>query len=59
MQNAIQTKFFLCLQISELKKVIEKRDSWFSRNRGVLGLVTGLMIGRGLSVGIVHAVYQK
>ena len=45
--------------VAELKKVIEKRDSWFSRNRGVLGLVTGLMIGTGLSVGIVHAVYQK
>lgn len=47
------------LSIDDLKKVIEKRDSWFSRNRGVLGVVTGLVIGTGLSVGIVHAVYQK
>tara|TARA_R100000353_G_scaffold174485_2_gene142555 strand:+ start:397 stop:762 length:366 start_codon:yes stop_codon:yes gene_type:complete len=47
------------LSIKELKAVVEKRDSWFSRNRGSLGLVTGLLIGTGLSVGIVHAVYQK
>jgi hypothetical protein len=47
------------LSIKELKKVIEKRDSWFSRNRGSLGMFTGLVLGAGLSVGIVHAVYQK
>ena len=47
------------LSVKELKAVVEKRDTWFSRNRGALGLVTGLLIGTGLSVGIVHAVYQK
>ena len=45
--------------IVDLKKVIDKRDTWFNRNRGVLGVFTGLVIGAGLSVGIVHAVYQK
>ena len=45
--------------IKDLKKVLDKRDTWFMRNRGALGMVTGLLIGTGLSVGIVHAVYQK
>ncbi len=45
--------------IKELKQVINKRDTWFMRNRGALGMATGLLMGAGLSVGIVHAVYQK
>jgi hypothetical protein len=37
-----------------------KRDnSWFARNRGTVGLMTGLAIGAGMAIGIVHAVYQK
>jgi hypothetical protein len=45
--------------IIDLKKVLYKRDTWFNRNRGAIGMTTGLLIGAGLSVGIVHAVYQK
>ena len=45
--------------ITKLEEQLKKNNSWFDRNRGTLGIVTGLVIGTGLSVGIVHAVYQK
>jgi hypothetical protein len=45
--------------ISQLEGNLKKNNSWFERNRGTLGLVTGLVIGTGMSIGIVHAVYQK
>ena len=45
--------------ISQLEGKIKKDNSWFDRNRGTLGLITGLVIGTGVSIGIVHAVYQK
>ena len=47
------------LSITNLEEQLKKNNSWFDRNRGVLGVVTGLVIGTGLSVGIVHAVYQR
>ena len=47
------------LSITKLEEQLKKNNSWFDRNRGTIGLVTGLAIGAGLSIGIVHAVYQK
>jgi hypothetical protein len=45
--------------ITKLEYQLKKNNSWFDRNRGTLGLLTGLVIGTGVSIGIVHAVYQK
>ncbi len=45
--------------IIKLEDQLKKNNSWFDRNRGTLGLFTGLVIGTGVSIGIVHAVYQK
>ena len=45
--------------ITKLEHQLKKNNSWFDRNRGTLGLLTGLVIGTGVSIGIVHAVYQK
>ena len=45
--------------ITKLEDQLKKNNSWFDRNRGTLGLITGLVVGAGMSIGIVHAVYQK
>ena len=45
--------------ITKLEDQLKKNNSWFDRNRGTLGVFTGLVVGVGMSVGIVHAVYQK
>ncbi len=45
--------------ITKLEEQLKKNNSWFDRNRGTFGLLTGLVIGTGVSIGIVHAVYQK
>ena len=47
------------LSVTKLEEQLRKNNSWFDRNRGTLGLLTGLVIGTGVSIGIVHAVYQK
>jgi hypothetical protein len=47
------------LSIIKLEEQLKKNNSWFDRNRGTIGVVTGLLLGTGLSVGIAHAVYQK
>ena len=47
------------ISITKLEEQLKKNNSWFDRNRGTLGVVTGLLLGTGLSVGIVHAVYQR
>ena len=47
------------LSITKLEEQLKKNNSWFDKNRGTLGLLTGLVIGTGVSIGIVHAVYQK
>ena len=47
------------LSITKLEDRLKRDNSWFDRNRGTIGVVTGLLLGTGLSVGIVHAVYQK
>ena len=45
--------------ISQLEEKLKKNNSWFDRNRGTLGLLTGLVVGVGVSIGIVHAVYPQ
>ena len=45
--------------ITKLEDQLKKNNSWFDRNRGTLGLLTGLVVGVGVSIGIVHAVYQR
>ncbi len=45
--------------IDKLDNQLKQGNSWFDRNRGTIGLLTGLVIGTGVSIGIVHAVYQK
>jgi len=47
------------LSINKLEEQLKKNNSWFARNRGTLGLLTGLVVGAGMSISIVHAVYQK
>ena len=47
------------LSVTKLEDQLKKNNSWFDRNRGTLGILTGLVIGTGVSVGIVHAVYQR
>jgi hypothetical protein len=45
--------------ITKLEGQLKKNNSWFDKNRGTLGLLTGLVIGTGVSIGIVHAVYPQ
>ena len=45
--------------ITKLEEQLNKNNSWFDRNRGAAGLFTGLVVGVGVSVGIVHAVYPQ
>jgi hypothetical protein len=52
-QNSYKT------HIQQLEDRLKKNNSWFDRNRGSIGVVTGLLLGTTLSVGIVQAVYQK
>jgi hypothetical protein len=47
------------LSITKLEEQLKKNNSWFDRNRGALGLLSGLVIGVGVSIGIVHAVYPQ
>ena len=47
------------LSVIKLEEQLKKNNSWFDRNRGTVGILTGLLIGTGVSIGIVHAVYQK
>tara|TARA_B100001094_G_scaffold272916_1_gene279007 strand:+ start:3377 stop:3757 length:381 start_codon:yes stop_codon:yes gene_type:complete len=54
-----QVKETYKISINKLESQLKKDNSWFDRNRGVIGVVTGLFLGTGLSVGIVHAVYQR
>jgi len=45
--------------VGKLEKAALESNGWFSRNRGTLGLLTGLVVGAGMSIAIVHGVYQK
>ena len=42
--------------ISELQAKIKQDNTWFVRNKGALGLLTGIVIGVGTSIAIVKAV---
>jgi hypothetical protein len=44
------------LSIKSLEEVIKKDNTWFRRNKGTLGLLTGVVIGVGTSIAIVRAV---
>jgi hypothetical protein len=45
--------------ITKLEEQLKKNNSWFDRNRGTLGLLSGLIVGVGVSIGIVKAVYPQ
>ena len=44
------------LSIKSLQETIQKDNTWFKRNKGSLGLLTGVVIGVGTSIAIVRAV---
>ena len=44
------------LSIKSLQETIQKENTWFKRNKGSLGLLTGVVIGVGTSIAIVRAV---
>jgi len=46
------------LSIKNLEETIKKDNTWFRRNKGTLGLLSGLVIGVGTSIAIVKAVHQ-
>ena len=43
--------------IKHLEEIIQKDNTWFRRNKGTLGVLSGLIIGVGTSIAIVKAVY--
>jgi len=45
--------------IGQLESSLKKNNSWFDKNRGTIGMLTGLVVGVGVSIGIVHAVYPQ
>ena len=46
------------LSIKNLEETIKRDNTWFRRNKGTLGLLSGLVIGVGTSIAIVRAVHQ-
>ncbi len=44
------------LSIKNLQETIQKDNTWFRRNKGSLGLLTGIVIGVGTSIAIARAV---
>ena len=46
------------LSIKNLEETIKRDNTWFRRNKGTLGLLSGLVIGVGTSIAIVKAVHQ-
>ncbi len=46
------------LSIKDLEETIKKDNTWFRRNKGAIGILSGLVIGVGTSIAIVKAVYQ-
>lgn len=43
--------------IAQLEAKLTENNSWMDRNRGTIGLLSGLVIGVGTSVALVKAVY--
>lgn len=46
------------ISIKNLEDVARRRDSWFERNKGSLGFVTGILAGAATVIAVVKAVYQ-
>tara|TARA_Y100000593_G_C4244446_1_gene303898 strand:- start:488 stop:871 length:384 start_codon:yes stop_codon:yes gene_type:complete len=44
------------LSIKNLQEIITKDNTWFRRNKGAIGLLSGIVIGVGTSIAIVKAV---
>jgi hypothetical protein len=42
--------------LKELQESIQKENTWLQRNKGSLGLLSGIVIGVGTSIAIVKAV---
>ena len=45
--------------ISQLEGKIKQDNTWFIRNKGTLGLLSGIVIGVGTSIAIVKAVHPS
>jgi len=45
--------------IDNLANELDKRNNWFSRNKGSLGMVTGFVVGAATTVAITYAIYQR
>ena len=46
------------MSIKNLEEVARRRDTWFERNKGSLGFVTGMVTGTLAVIAVVKAVYQ-
>ena len=46
------------LSIKSLQETIQKDNTWFRRNKGAIGILSGLVIGVGTTIAIVKAVNQ-
>ena len=55
---AVETGTDIYVGILLSEEDIKKDNTWFRRNKGTLGLLSGLVIGVGTSIAIVKAVYQ-
>tara|TARA_R100001510_G_C7571716_1_gene147873 strand:- start:294 stop:674 length:381 start_codon:yes stop_codon:yes gene_type:complete len=44
------------ISIKNLQGIIQKDNTWFKRNKGSLGLLSGILVGVGTSIAIVKAV---
>lgn len=44
--------------LEELRKIINKRNSWFERNRGSIAFVSGIVLGGVAVIATTKAVYQ-
>ena len=44
------------IELDKLREELTKSNSWFRRNKGSLGIVTGLIIGVATSIGIARAI---
>jgi len=42
--------------IKSLEEIIQKDNTWFRRNKGTLGMLSGLIVGVATSIAIVKAV---
>lgn len=45
--------------IESLANELDKRNTWFARNKGSLGMFTGFITGAAATVAITYAIYQR